>query len=177
MKRLKKTDKAIDFKRKDYLGNTIHFASYKGQKVFLAFFRDKGCTFCNIRMRELIQRHQEFVDKGIQMIVFFSSSKSQMTALVEDHKAPFPIIPDPDFEIYKQYFIETSALKKYKTMLKTKRLKAGLTSKYFNPMSLFQPNTVPAEFLINESFHIDRAYYGKDYGDHIPVDEILNWKC
>ena len=175
MGKLKETDKSIDFIREDYLGNTVQLDAYKGKKIFLAFFRDTGCTFCNIRMNELIKNHDKFVAAKIQLIAFFASSKERIIKLSEEHKAPFPIIPDPNFEVYNHYFIETSALKKYKTVIKRERLKVGLTSKYFNPKSFFEPNTVPAEFLINESGFIDRCYYAKDYGDHLPVNEILDW--
>jgi len=34
---------------------------------------------------------------------------------------------------------------------------------------------LPAEFLIGPDGTIDRAYYGKDIGDHLPIGEIDSW--
>lgn len=33
-------------------------------------------------------------------------------------------------------------------------------------------NIMPADFLINEKGYIVTAYYGKDAGDHIPLEQI-----
>jgi len=35
---------------------------------------------------------------------------------------------------------------------------------------------IPADFLLDEHLIIHRAYYGKDFGDHITIPEILDWK-
>jgi hypothetical protein len=32
------------------------------------------------------------------------------------------------------------------------------------------------DFMINEEQIIDKAYYGKDFGDHIPMNDVLEWK-
>jgi hypothetical protein len=32
--------------------------------------------------------------------------------------------------------------------------------------------TMPADFLVDDSGVIRRAYYGKDEGDHLPFDEV-----
>ncbi len=34
---------------------------------------------------------------------------------------------------------------------------------------------LPAEFLIGPDLTIERAYYGKDIGDHLPIPEIDAW--
>ena len=56
------------------------------------------------------------------------------------------------------------------------RVIKAMTSKYFNPKSFFEENIVPADFMINEEFIVDKAYYGKDFGDHIPIENVLEWK-
>ena len=34
---------------------------------------------------------------------------------------------------------------------------------------------LPAEFLIGPDLTIERVYYGKDIGDHLPLSEIDAW--
>ena len=60
-------------------------------------------------------------------------------------------------------------------MAKPKKALKAITSEFFNLRSLTTKDIVPAEFMINESFEIDKAFYGKDFGDHIPLGDILNW--
>ena len=35
-----------------------------------------------------------------------------------------------------------------------------------------QPNLLPADFLLGPDLTIERAYYGRDIGDHLPFSEI-----
>lgn len=175
MSKLRIKDKAVNFKTKDYLGNPVNLDVNLGKKVFLSFFRDASCTFCNIRLNKLINNYDSFQEKGIEIITFFASSKEDILKHAHGQNAPFAIVPDPLFEIYALYGVETSLKAKLKTMMMPQRAIKAMTSKYFNPKSLFEENTVPADFLINEAFVIDRAFYGKDFGDHLPIDDVLNW--
>jgi len=34
---------------------------------------------------------------------------------------------------------------------------------------------IPADFLIGPDLVIEKAYYGKDIGDHIPVADVEAW--
>ncbi len=64
MNQLTAGNTAIPFTAKDIDGNTINLASYKGKKVYLVFFRKAACPFCNMGLRELIQKNEEFEAKG-----------------------------------------------------------------------------------------------------------------
>lgn len=176
MGKLKSNEAAIDFTTKDYLDNPVHLHGYKNKRIFLSFFRDASCAFCNIRLNKFIKHHSEFEKRNIQIITFFASSKEFILKYAHGQHAPFPIIPDPSFDIYKLYGIENSLKAKLNTMIKPTRAIKAMTSKYFNPKSFFEENVVPADFLINEKFMIQRAYYGKDFGDHILLEDVLDWK-
>ena len=45
--------KAPTFKEVDAFDREINLEDYKGEKVFIAFFRHAGCPFCNIRVNYL----------------------------------------------------------------------------------------------------------------------------
>jgi len=92
MSKLNVKDKAFNFETKDYLDNTVILDSYKGKKIFLSFFRDASCTFCNIRLNQLMQRHDEFKNNNIQVITFFASSKEDILNYAKGQNAPFPIM-------------------------------------------------------------------------------------
>ena len=175
MNRLKKNDKAIPFKFDDYLGNEIDLLNYKGKKVMLTFFRDASCPFCNLRVNQLIKRHAEFKEKGIEIISFFASSKKEILKYVGKQKAPFTIIADPKLEMYKKYGIEESIAGMYKAMLKPLKMMEVMISGFFNMNSMKERALIPADFLIDENQTIYKVYYGKNFGDHLPIEEIINW--
>lgn len=176
MNSLKNNDKAIAFKLNDYLGNEINLSNYKDQKILLSFFRGASCPFCNMRLRELIKRQPDFEAKGIKIITFFASSTEDISEYAGKQKPLFPIIPDPNLEVYEKYGIEQSKSGMYKAMMKPLKMMKMMTSGFFNMKASKDKPIVPADFLIDENQNIYKAYYGKDFGDHMSIDEILNWK-
>lgn len=86
---------------------------------------------------------------------------------------PFSIIPDPEEKLYRLYGLQRSILGKMKTMLQFGKMKEIMSEGLFNLQSMTKPNTLPADFLIDEKGQIIEAYYGKDFGDHIGLNKIL----
>ncbi|MBU3821183.1 redoxin domain-containing protein [Flavobacteriaceae bacterium XHP0103] len=177
MNRLKTGEAPRPFETHDFTGEKIKLNDYKGKKIHLSFFRDASCPFCNLRLNQLIQNHDKFKNSNIEVITFFASTKDIILKFANGHKAPFPIIPDPDLKIYDLYSLETSFKAKLKTMGKPKKALKAITSEFFNLRSLTTIDIVPAEFMINGNFKVDKAFYGNDFGDHIPLDDILNWNA
>ncbi|PIQ16388.1 MAG: hypothetical protein COW67_03400 [Flavobacteriales bacterium CG18_big_fil_WC_8_21_14_2_50_32_9] len=173
---LKKNDKIIDFELTDYLGNRIKSSDYKGQKVYLSFFRGASCPFCNLRVHQLIKNYSKFEANKIQIITFFAATKEEINKYAGKQNAPFTIIPDPNSEIYQKYNIQQSSLGMIKTMMNPVKMMKVMFSKFFNLNSIKEKPILPADFLIDENQLIYKAYYGSDFGDHLTFEEILNWK-
>jgi len=168
-------NKAIDFNTEDFLGENVNLKSYMGNRLLLSFFRDASCPFCNLRLNQLIKRYDDFQDKGIAVITLFASSRDTILKYAGKQEPPFPIVPDEELKLYKLYKVEESISAKLRTMAKIKDVMKVMRSEYFNFHSFGTENIVPADFMVNENLVIDRAYYGKDFGDHIPIEEILSW--
>lgn len=174
MPRIQTGEEAIDFKSLDYLGQIVDLNSYRGSKVLLSFFRGASCPFCNMRVRELIVRYDEFVSKNIEVLVFFAASSSHIQQYAGNQHPPFKVIPDPKLYTYKKYGIETKSAGMLVTMLKPIKMIKMMGSGFFNLKSVTDEPIMPADFLIDENLIIQKAYYGKDFGDHLPIDVILN---
>ena len=171
---LLKNDKAIDFIVSDYLNNQVTLSDYKGKKILLSFFRGAACPFCNMRVRELINNYSKFEEKGIVIIAFFASTKEEINEYAGKQKAPFAIIPDPTLKFYTKYGVEQSKWGMLKTMLKPLKMLKMMQSGFFNLKSGKDKPIVPADFLIDENQMILKTYYGKDFGDHMSIEDILN---
>jgi len=176
MKKLKENTLAPEFIETDYLGKSIDIQNYKGKKVLLSFFRGASCPFCNLRINQLINRYSEFEKQGIEIIIFFAASKEEISKYAGKQEAPFSIIADPNLEIYKKYKVESSPLGAIKTMINPFKMIKVMFRGFFNIKSIKDKPIVPADFLIDENQIIHRTYYGKYFGDHITIPEILDWK-
>lgn len=177
--KLKENDKALNFIKKDYLGNEIDLSKYKGKKVLITFFRGSSCPFCNLRLQKIIHNYDEFKKRNIEIITFFASSKDEILEYAGKQNTPFPIIPDPNLEIYKKYHLEQSYLSMLKTIFKMNDLFNVMKSPFFNIKAILKsmkdaPLT-PADILIDEKQTIHKVYYGKTFGDHLSIKEILDW--
>jgi len=175
MKKLKKGSKAIPFKGTDLDGNVIDLSAYEGQKVLLTFFRKAACPFCNMNLQQLIRKNEELEKNGIKVVTLFASSKEEVMQYAGKQNPPFPIIPDGAFNIYGKYGVEVSYLGMMKTMLNPMQNFRAMTGGFFSLKSMKDEPVIPADFLIDENQQIHRAYYGKDFDDHIPLSEVLNW--
>ncbi|MFK7936488.1 MAG: peroxiredoxin family protein [Saprospiraceae bacterium] len=175
MTKLKEGTPAIPFKTTDLNGKVVNLSDYKGQKLLLTFFRKAACPFCNMGMRELIKKHKELENKGIKVISLFASSKEDVLKYAGKQNPPFPIIADGDFNIYEKYGVEVSYIGMMKTMLNPIQNFKAMTGGFFNTKSMSEDPVIPADFLIDEEQNIHRAYYGKDYDDHLSVAEVLAW--
>ncbi|NMH89042.1 peroxiredoxin-like family protein [Flavivirga algicola] len=173
---MKENDKAIDFTLEDYLGNAISLTKYKGQKILLSFFRGASCPFCNLRIHQLIKRYPDFENTGIQIITVFAATKKEILSYAGQQNAPFHILADPTLKLYKKYGIKESLFGMLKTMISPLKMVKVMFSGFFNMKSIKDKPIVPADFLIDENFMILQTYYGKDFGDHIPIEKVLDWK-
>jgi len=173
--KLESKNKAPKFSVKDYKGNSIRIENYKESKVLLTFFRGASCSFSNLRIKKLIQIHKRLEDEGLKIIVFFASNVSDIEQYISKHNAKFPIVYDPDLEIYNQYGIESSKMGRFITMLNPLKNLRAMFSGFFNIKAMFEKPLIPADFLINEDGWIEKAHYGSSFGDHLELKEIINW--
>ena len=163
------------FNLKDIFEKDINLEDYRGKKTMLSFYRYASCPLCNMRVHNLIEHYNEFQKRGMEMIGFFQSPKKSILEYVGKQDAPFPIIPDPKRKVYKEYGIESSLW----GYIKVGIIKAVETIKAFSRFGVGKmegnKTLIPADFLIGQDLKIEVAYYGKDIGDHIPIDEIYKW--
>ncbi len=169
------SDKAPEFKTKEYLGNTLSLTDYKGQKIMLSFFRGASCPFCNMRIRELIQSYWKFQERNIAVIAVFAATAEEIAQYACKQEAPFPIVPDPKLDLYRLYGVESSPKGMYRVMMQPVKMMKMMFSGFFNMKALKDKPILPADFLIDEGLQVYKIYQGKDFGDHIPLEEVLNW--
>lgn len=166
---------APNFEVEDIYGEKHTLESLRGKNILLSFFRDATCPFCNLRIYELTRQYPELNKKGLVMLAFFSSPQDRIAQYVGKKQRPFPLIADPDKQIYELYNVRSSITGMMTSMVT--RMPAMLRAMMlgFKPRMAGAITQMPADFLISPDLKVKGIYYGKDAADHIPVRILENF--
>jgi peroxiredoxin len=126
-----------------------------------------------LRVHQLIQRLDEF-DDNFTIVAIFDSPLENLQKQAQKHHSPFPVLADEKNTYYKKYGIEHSVFGMLKgIIIRMPSLLYAMFVKGYIPLPLKGSlTTIPADFLVDENGTIQIAYYGKDEGDHLPIDEL-----
>ncbi|MCG7908722.1 MAG: peroxiredoxin-like family protein [Candidatus Thiodiazotropha taylori] len=173
---LKSRGRAPAFVTRDWQGNPIEpFGSHPGMTL-LSFYRYASCPLCNLRIRELITKHQQFLNKGIRILAVFQSPLERIAHYVGSQSPPFPLIPDPDLNLYRLYGVESSwrGFARAWTLGIPKVYRAVVANGFLPGSMENEIHRLPADFLIDQSGQLIDVYYGRDIGDHIPLERLFS---
>lgn len=171
--KLKVGDLAPNFKAKLWNGETFELSHLKGKKVWLAFFRHAGCPLCNLRVHEMIVKYDQ-LKEGLNIVAVFQSPASSIAEYAGKQNPPFPLIADPNEELYKLYKVTSSRfglIHPGNLLALIRAFKKG----FILGRREGTATRVPADFLIEENGTISTAFYGEKVSDHIPFDNVMSF--
>lgn len=158
---------------RDLSGNLLSLKDFQGKKLMLSFYRYAGCPFCNLRVHRLTEQAREWQDRGLNMLAVFQSPRESILEHAGKVQKPFSIIPDPERELYKRYDVEGSWLGMLKAATRMGEFLCALKKGLLPGKPEGEVSMLPADFILDESGRVLVAYYGKDIGDHLPLEDIL----
>ncbi len=171
--RLSNHTNAPSFSIHNLNGEIFDLSTPRSKLLLLAFFRYASCPLCNLRVHELIKNYQGMKD-DLEIVAIFQSPTPKIQQYVGTQDIPFTVLPDPNKILYKLYGVENSWLgfAKAWTLKISQVLNAVIKHKYLPGSVEGEIHRIPADFIIDTDNKILKAYYGKDIGDHLPLDEI-----
>lgn len=156
-------------------GSTFDSATLAGRRHLVSFYRFATCPFCNLRVHAMIRQVPRF-GPDFALVAIFDSPLDHLTRHASGHHAPFPILADATGATYRAWSIERSFWGMLKGMfLRLPTLLRGMLSGYFPFPPRGSMLTMPADFLVDEHGVIQVAYYGRDEGDHLPLEVIAEF--
>lgn len=173
--RLSAGEPAPGFDIQDVFKRTHRLDDCSGKLLMLAFFRYASCPLCNLRVHQLIQHYPELKASGLNLLAFFQSPPESIRQYVGRQDAPFPIIADPYRVLYSRYGVEVSWGGFIKGGLHLDALISAATKGFLPGRMEGAKHLIPADFLIGPNQVIDVAHYGRDIGDHLPLNDIRSW--
>jgi peroxiredoxin len=88
----------------------VKLSDYRGvQPVILYFTRifteQQYCPFCYPHIKEINERYQEFVDRGIEVLMITSTDTQQSKNVVRDLDLQMPLLSDPSCARFRRYHV------------------------------------------------------------------------
>lgn len=177
MSRLSRGALAPTFRVADVFGTPVDLDALRGSRVLLSFFRNAACAICNLRVSQLITRHDELSRADVTVIAVFESSADAIREHVGRQAAPFPIVADPDARLYELYGVECSedGIATTMELPGTPQIVAEATAAGFPLVEEVGSNflRMPADFLIDADGVVLNAHYAEYVWDHTPLSWVI----
>jgi peroxiredoxin len=170
--RLRAGDRAIPFTGIDIRGAPIQLEDYARRKLLLSFNRLATCPLCNVRTYHLIQRYPWYREQGLEIVMLTDSTRETTVRYLGEMSPPFPLIADPQREIYQRYGVESSKLRMPLVGRRLPMYVEAAARRMLKPYRDGDITLLPADFLIGPDLLIQHAHYGRDYGDYLLFEAI-----
>ena len=170
--RLVEQQEAPSFSTSDVLGQPVSREGLRGKRVLLGFMRDAGCPICELRLAQLTQRADSLKAANTRVVLIYESDAATMRQYLVDKDLPFTFVADPTGELHDLFGLEKSLAKVALGFIKGvgKQIKAG---KKLQTQEISRENAektrITADFVLDERGIVERAYYGRYLGDHMPL--------
>ena len=174
MAQLSSGDKAPQFTLPAIDGSTFNMADMKGKRVILTFFRFSTCPLCNMRIRRIVQRWNEF-SKDAVMVAVFDAKVGELQKRMKKHDAPFVVVADETYEQFNKNGVKKSFFKFMWGALRSPLTLLQATLRGYVPLtlSISKLSTIPVDILIDEEGKVVEAHYCKDTADHLPLERMI----
>jgi thioredoxin-dependent peroxiredoxin len=98
---------APDFKLQATNGEDISLSDFRGKSnIILFFIRETSCPQCRTHVTQLGRMYEEFREAGAEILVILGEDLQKARIYAEGINLPFPILSDPDRDIYNLYELE-----------------------------------------------------------------------
>ena len=174
MAQLSSGDEAPQFTLPAIDGSTFNMADMKGKRVILTFFRFSTCPLCNMRIRRIVQRWNEF-SKDAVMVAVFDAKVGELQKRMKKHDAPFVVVADETYEQFNKNGVKKSFFKFMWGALRSPLTLLQATLRGYVPLtlSISKLSTIPVDILIDEEGKVVEAHYCKDTADHLPLERMI----
>ena len=155
-------------------GSTFNMADMKGKRVILTFFRFSTCPLCNMRIRRIVQRWNEFSQDAV-MVAVFDAKVGELQKRMKKHDAPFVVVADETYEQFNKNGVKKSFFKFMWGALRSPLTLLQATLRGYVPLtlSISKLSTIPVDILIDEEGKVVEAHYCKDTADHLTLDRMI----
>jgi peroxiredoxin len=165
----------MPFATVDVRGRPVSLEQFRGRPLLLMFFRYASCPMCNLRLHDFAREYPRLqATRRLAAVAFFHSSAEAIRRHAGRRDYPFPLVPDPDQKLYRDFGVETSWVWFLKSMVIPSFYADWIRSMRhgFWGGAGAQMAKMPADFLVGPDGRILLVHYGHNIGDHLSLAEI-----
>lgn len=154
-------------------GSPFDSRELAGRRYLLSFYRFASCPFCNLRVHQLVMDSEHWPE-SFTAVAIFDSPLDNLQKHAGRHQAPFPILADASNRYYRRFGVEHSWWRTLKGgLLGLPRVLYAMVVKGYWPTSFKgRIDTMPLDILVDEKGVAQMVYYGRDEGDHLPLEQV-----
>ncbi len=101
--KIKKGDKAPDFKAKNQNGETVALKDFKGKKLVIYFYPKDNTPGCTMEACNLRDNYSLLLKKGYVILGVSADDQTKHVKFIEKYDLPFPLIADVDLSVIKAF--------------------------------------------------------------------------
>lgn len=103
---LREGDKAPDFTLKDQTGKEVRlYDALKNGPVVLTWYRGGWCPYCNLAMKGLSDKVNEFNELGATLLALTPEIPDKSMTTIEKNELKFSVLSDLDNQVARKYDI------------------------------------------------------------------------
>lgn len=168
---LKVGDIAKEFKLPNAIGKDVSLLSAieNNDFVIVSFYRGVWCSYCNLELKALQERNEEFKALGAQLIAISPQSPDASMTTKEKNELAFEVLSDHNNIIAKEYGLVFSLAEELRPIYKSFNIDIPANNdeeSYEIPM--------PATYLINKNKEIIFSFIDEDYTKRCEPQDIID---
>jgi peroxiredoxin len=168
---LKVGDISKEFKLPNAIGKDVSLSSAieNNDFVIVSFYRGVWCSYCNLELKALQKRNEEFKALGAQLIAISPQSPDASMTTKEKNELEFEVLSDHNNIIAKEYGLVFSLAEELRPIYKSFNIDIPANNdeeSYEIPM--------PATYLINKNNEIIFSFIDEDYTKRCEPQDIID---
>jgi peroxiredoxin len=175
--RLKVGDTAPSISVTGLRDEQIDTTHWNDKPVWVGFFRFASCPLCNLRVHQMIGSWPRY-SPHCHYVAVFQSPAERFEGFLTKHSPPFPVVADPEMDLFRRFGVESSVMKAMSPDVLTRTAEAMKQGFALGPLSPKDGAAfrVPADFIIGTDGTLTMVHYGANVSESVPfavVDKAL----
>jgi len=168
---LKVHEKAKAFTLPSAVGKNVSLDDVldKNDFAIVSFYRGAWCAYCNLELKALQERNEEFKAWGAQLIAISPQTPDASLSTQEKHDLKFEVLSDANNTVAKSYGLVFSLAEELRPIY----LSFGINIPASNEEDSYEL-PMPATYVINKNKEIIFSFINEDYTKRCEPQDIID---
>lgn len=138
--------------------------------LLITFYRGGWCPFCNLALRAIQQRLEDFQARGVTLVAITPEQPDASFSTAEKNELKFPVLTDDGFQLARKLNITWEQPKELVELVNG--IGADLEKRHGNDSAEM---VIPTTMLVDQKGVVRNIYAEADWMKRLEPQEALNW--